>query len=573
MLYQIQVLGDAVTITVSIIISLVALAVIAFLLNIFVFRQRKNKKLVIELRKKYEYVHSLLIGQDSSYIKRLELLSDVNLLMLPTYDNFNKEYETLRDYNDKLALVALEKLEKTLKENNHKILKEEYNKQRPIIIAYEKEVLTLHNSLKQVIKPEDDARQASLDVKEQLRQLKGTYSTFQTELQPLERSFNKVFANIETVFTDYERHVEVAEYEEADVLIKKLYQVVTSLKNIMTSLPDLCLRTYTIIPQKIADLDEAYTKMTDLNYPLFHLMVRSHIDAMNKTLINIDNELQNLTIRGVEESLQQMSAKIEELFAAFEKEKAKKIEYDSKYEAIYKQVNTIERKFVKLANLMPTISEIYALPLYKREAIKQIKVKINDINNKKRQLDTFVHSATRQPYSVLVEKIYELEADALSVTNELEDYNEYLSSLKLDAENAFRLIRSTYHKLKDYEYKLRQLNVPSYATKHRQKFDHCYSLIEDINATLHIQPMDVSSVNGQAKELLDMSNGLFELLEMNLNLAQLTENVIVSSNNFRHAFSEAEQKLNQYEVLFMEGQFAEAYKSAGNLLKEFWNQQ
>src|SRR5690554_7685912 len=101
---------DAVTITVIVILSIAVIAVGLILLNVFVLRHKKDEKLVSELRKKYEYIHSLLIGQDSSYVKRLELLGDVNLLVLPIYEKYNKRYENLRDYNDKLALNALVKL-------------------------------------------------------------------------------------------------------------------------------------------------------------------------------------------------------------------------------------------------------------------------------------------------------------------------------------------------------------------------------------------------------------------------------------------------------------------------------
>lgn len=561
---------DAVTITVIVILSIAVIAVGLILLNVFVLRHKKDEKLVSELRKKYEYIHSLLIGQDSSYVKRLELLGDVNLLVLPIYEKYNKRYENLRDYNDKLALNALVKLETVVKEKNHKAFMEEYNKQYPIIIAYEKEVLELHRDLKAVIKPEDDARAASLEVKEQLRHVKAIYRSHSTELAPLDQSFNKMFDKLEQYFRDYERHVELAGYDEANEIIEMLGQVVSTLKQVLTTLPDLCLRTYSVLPQKIIELNEAYESMVKQNYPLFHLLVSAHIESMNKTLVQIDAKLQKFDLKDVDELLSAMDEKIDELHKQFAKERKEKFEYDNKNEHIYADVTSLEREFVKLANLMPKIKQVYDIPQAKLQIVSDLKIKINDLNNAKRQLDTFVHSATQQPYSVLVEKIEQLSNESSKVKAELNDYQAYIKSLKTNVEKANTLVRDVYYELKNFEHKLRELNVAPYSAKHKNTFEKCYTHIENIRTALSIQPMNVEAINKDASLLSETAKTLFEILTSDLNLAALTENIIVSANAFRHQFSEAQAKLNQYEILFYQGKFEEAYKAAGNLLKEYY---
>lgn len=82
--------------------------------------------------------------------------------------------------------------------------------------------------------------------------------------------------------------------------------------------------------------------------------------------------------------------------------------------------------------------------------------------------------------------------------------------------------------------------------------------------------MNVEAINKDASLLSETAKTLFEILTSDLNLAALTENIIVSANAFRHQFSEAQAKLNQYEILFYQGKFEEAYKAAGNLLKEYY---
>ena len=51
-----------------------------FLLYHFVISRNRIKRQVRELEKKYSYLDALLIGQDSQYIHRLEIISRTNLL-------------------------------------------------------------------------------------------------------------------------------------------------------------------------------------------------------------------------------------------------------------------------------------------------------------------------------------------------------------------------------------------------------------------------------------------------------------------------------------------------------------
>ena len=67
---------------IAIIAGVVVLGVLGFLLYYFVISRNRIKHQVRELQKKYSYLDALLIGQDSQYIHRLEIISRTNLLYL-----------------------------------------------------------------------------------------------------------------------------------------------------------------------------------------------------------------------------------------------------------------------------------------------------------------------------------------------------------------------------------------------------------------------------------------------------------------------------------------------------------
>ena len=78
----------------------IAVALVAVLLYFFVFRHVWAKKQVRELSRRFEYLHALLFGQDSQYIKRIENISTTNLLYVNTHVEFKKRFKDVRDQAD-----------------------------------------------------------------------------------------------------------------------------------------------------------------------------------------------------------------------------------------------------------------------------------------------------------------------------------------------------------------------------------------------------------------------------------------------------------------------------------------
>lgn len=565
-------LVESVNIALYVIGGIAALVIIYFILDRLVFVGRKNRKQVDELRKKYEYIHSLLIGQDSAYIKRLEIVSGVNLLVRPIYDEFNQQYEALRDNDDRQARLAVEKLEQVVGTKNHKLFKEQYVNQRVIVVNFETEVNALNKALEKVIQPETEARQAAVSEKEQYRKIRATHQLHRSELEPIDQVFQKIFNFVDSTFAEYDQAVETANYDDAQSMLDKISKTLASLDKILDIAPDLCVRTYNLIPQKINELEKTFQTLSDEQYPLHHLMVRSFVESARATLKDVNLKLSKLELSGLNDRLVAITERIEVLFTSFAKEKEYRIIFEAEFDRSYNEVKDLERKFIRLANTMPQIKTVYAIPQENEHQIEEIKEKIDYVSSLKRTLDTFIHSATRQPYSVLVDKLRHLQTVAHEAQTQMNAFISYLEQLKVGVEESFTLINETYFKLKNVEAQLRDLQVPNYASKHKLVFDQCYSQMEQINDLVHYQPIDVVEVASITAQLRERSTNLLSDLESELHLATLAENAIVYANNYRYNFSDIKNTLEQDEALFFQGEFEKAYIDAGNVLKKYSNE-
>ena len=90
--------------------GVIILGVLAFLLYHFVISRNRVKHQVRELQKKYSYLDALLIGQDSQYIHRLEIMSRTNLLYVDKHEKFSRRFKEIYENDDKFAESMIKQL-------------------------------------------------------------------------------------------------------------------------------------------------------------------------------------------------------------------------------------------------------------------------------------------------------------------------------------------------------------------------------------------------------------------------------------------------------------------------------
>ena len=295
-------LVDTLPIPVIIIIAIGAVLVLAaggFVLYKFVLSPNKMKREIRDLDRRFQYLHSLLIGQDAQCIKRLEIVSRTNLLYVDIHTRYLKKFKEVRDKYDSHAQNTINKLKDLVDERRYKVLKEELADAKEVIATYEKEVTTLNNDLLRVIKPEEDCRQASLTLKESLRRIKQDYYAKEGDLQLVKESFDAIFNHVESLFSEFEEYVESAQYDDANDVLPKIDQILKQVNIALKDLPNLCALVVDIIPDKISSLENAYDGLIREKYPLSHLLSASTFKDMRKEVGALTTKIKQFNLAGV----------------------------------------------------------------------------------------------------------------------------------------------------------------------------------------------------------------------------------------------------------------------------------
>ncbi len=547
--------------------SICGAALIGILFYFLLFSGLRYKKQVRELSRRFEYLHALLFGQDSQYVKRIEIISLTNLLYVNTHMTFNKRFKDIRDKGDASAKTTINDLKDLLSDRDYKALKAALPKAKEVIDSYDDEVNSLNSDLLVVIKPEEECRQKSLMLKEELRKIKQDYYVKQADLTLVAPSFETVFNKLDDRFKDFESYVESAQYDDANNRLPEISKVLKELANVIKEMPNICVTIQSVIPEKLASLENKYEELLSSGYPLHHLLVKGNIEDMRRELNVLTNSVQKFELDGVNERLDGMLAQIDDYFNSFEKEKDARVSFESDCDKVYSYANSIDKKYIRLCNSLPEVKKIYVISEEENAKIGAIKVLVNKAGATKRSLDTFIHSVTKQPYTILVEKMNLLNDESNSTSQAIDDFDRYLLSLKNDSEVAFNSVSTFDTKMKDAEYYLRLMDIPALNKKYQPDIDRCYDLLNQIYTKLNSLPIDVALINQLENELNQVGESVFNSTKEDYQQMLMANGSILFANRDRRHLGEMDATLKQAEGFYFSGEFKKAYDETNAVLK------
>lgn len=551
---------------VLIICGVVVLAGIAVALYFLLFRNKKLEKQVRDLDRRFEYLHSLLIGQDAQYVKRLEYISQVNLLYGEIHEKFLNRYNTLVENRDAYAQTKMSEIKNDLAEKKYKTVRSEFIDVRNFINDFEEDVNMLNADLLQIIKPEEECRHALFEVTEKYRLVRQEYITHQNDLLLVSDSYTAIFKYIEKQSKKFEDFVDNADYQEAMGLLPELEKIIAELKVANDALPGACMRVGKEVPQKISDLENEYMHMKDKDYPINHILTKNTINDLRRQLEKYVKLVKNFKYKDIDPPLNEMCEKINGYSLLFAKEREDCEIFKKEVEDVYRQVSAIEKEFIVLCNSLPKIKEVYVIApdqLKKRDNLQRL---INKICVSKRSLDAFIHSVTRQPYSMLLVKLHELNDEANTINHEMSDFKNYLASLKDDTESAHEMINEYFYRLKKCEKIIRDVALPSFTNKYESAIDDIYNQLESINKISMVLPINVESLRNIVVYLKTTGDSVINQIEQDYSMMKLAESAIVYANKDRGEMSNVNDLLLQSEKMFFDGEFEKAYNDTNVLI-------
>lgn len=558
----------SVYITVAVVGGLLILGIGYLLLNKFILSKKRCRKTLKELQAKYEYLHALLTGQDNSYIQRLEMISRTNLLYSDIHASYFRRSKEIRETTDIDLQDLLTDLQALIDENKVKEFKTCLKNKVGLIKQYEESVNQLSLDLANVIKPEEDARQAALVLKEKYREIKSKFNLNETQLVFVTNSFNMVFDEIDRKFNKFELYVEDAKYEEANALLPKIDQVLDLLNKLIDTLPPVIVEVNDVIPQRLIELKNKFIELTNTKKPLTHLNVDQKIESLNLTLDGIKENLKNLAVSNIEEKIKDVNKQIDDLFNAFKSEEDACVQYNDISGTVLSEFAEYEKEIIKIRNNIAKFRKVYIIDEDHESQLEKISKRLDEVGRDKRKLDILVHNRENTPYTELLEKLNALKSGTEDIKSKVNSFNIYLNSLRNDSQQAFENLKIKYDLFKSLEAQLREIRIDKYVDLYKPAFDELYEILDELNRLLKTVPIDVTAVNLKSTELNEKNNKINQDIKNIINYKELAEGNILLVNRDRMKFSEINNILSQAETLFFNGDFKSSYEMSQTAIQK-----
>lgn len=548
--------------------ALLVLGLIIFILEKTLFQKRRCNKVLKDLVAKYEYLHALLTGQDSQFIQRLEIISRTNLLYVDIHASYFKRSKELRETIDVAVSNIISDLGEYLEEKKYKEFKRYYKNNLNLIRQYDNNVNQLNNDLMQIIKPEEDCREASIHLKEKFRQVKSKYNMNEDNLTFVALTFDRVFDNIDRSFAEFDALVETANYDEANQILPKVEKVLDKLNELIDQIPALVDEFTVKLPGRVSDLLSKYNQLLNEKKPLRHLNVEEKVHNINGRIETGKEQIQRLTVKNLDAEAKDINATIDGVFDLFEKEDRASKDFDSKKDEVLDKFSDYEKEYIKIKNNIERYRKVYVIDEEHENMLKDISKTVDNVSKDKRKLDVYIHAPESSPFTILVEKVNAVEVGSVDLGKKIDAFKEYQASLKNDCDSAFKNLKVKYEQLKSSESTIRNWKINAYVEKYKPVIDECYKLLDECAEVINTIPINVNTVNAYSSKINEKINNLVKgVQELDTYKNKAAEQIIVA-NRDRMKFAEINSLVKTCESLYFEGNFKSAYEGSSEILKK-----
>lgn len=550
-------------------VSIIGVIILAFLivfLSIVIHRETCKRR-IKDLQSRYDEIRDSFTNDCSSMISRIEVIANNNTNFETVYKSAQQDFQRILNDHDKVCYTAIASLKKMISEKKFKETNSIVASTKISIDKYAKEANELNERLQSILKKEEDLRTNMVSLKEKFRALKETYNNNLQALEPISTSFNYLFDHLTTMFIKFEEYLNAADYENAGSILPKIEVLIDATNKVMSDLPYLTSLAFTVIPENIKELENTYNDLENQGYPLHNLNANVAINLMNQKLGLCKQKLSQLSIGGVNQILDEIKMQINQFLKKFDDEKKSKHEFEESNKYINKESYSIQQKYANLISNLQQYQKAYVISKTYTTQIGTIKTSIDKMDNLIRTLDAFVNSATKQPYSVLMSTVKQINNYITKIEGEFDSFREYLISLKNDAERSYNFIRDGYEKLKELESKIYIENVENFYKLYKIKFDEIVQQLNLLNSILTNPPIDVTILNSTYKDVKANLDEVINDYQDKLNTLIEAENAIVYDNRFRDVSTKCENDLVLVENCFNEADFSRAKMIAINIYK------
>ena len=534
-------------------------------MGLFLTIKGKQKR-IKEVESKFHYYNSLLIGECYQILQRIEVISHSNLVYSQYYTENFKKYLDISNKEAKICEKAIGVLDDHILDPKKANFKEDFRRANQVLEDFKMKVNKLNEILLEIIKPEEDARGQALVVKEYAAYVKKKYYQNNSNFEIATQAFDKIFAAVEKKFNVFDKYIDSAEYELALALLPKIKKVLEELNKITEVLPKICLDANNNIPSLIEQAYSLYDTLDSKKLPLLYLNPKKTLRLFKEENNAIIELIRSLKVDEASKRIKVLEASLRDFIDSLNKEQESKEFYDVNFNKIYDFADNLGKKIINIYNDIPNIRKIYKFDDLHSNILEQLQEVSSKLTEARRNVDVNIFTTSRQPYSLIIEKLKILHSVNEEIADFLNRFNSYIRSLKDDSTNAFNLVSREYSVLRAQFVVYQSLNLQN--DEFKENFEYLYLVLDSMVEIIKTKPVDVITLNKRLNEYKNLSSELFKNVNSRHEKKAQCEKYIEILNNIRSDFENVDINMSVAEELYSKANYNEAFLVLDKIYRE-----
>ncbi len=425
----------------------------------------------------------------------------------------------------------------------------------------------LLGEIKEITSSEERSRVVVTDFKVRFRELHQKFQDNKADFGNIAGVVNKQFELISKQFEKYETIMDNNDYTEVNNILKDIDDLLKHMAIVIEEVPSIVLLSTSVIPKKIAEVEDVYNKMIKASYPLDYLNVEYNIDEANKKLNDIIIRTRSLNLEDSLFELKVLLDYFESLFGDFDKEKAARAKYAETNTNFKKKLDKINSIVEDIFSQLEDLKNVYNLSDDSTEVLRDIRKDLNLIDEDYASLLEHIMQNSFS-YSKMLKELETLTSRLANLEDHLDSTLDTLGNMREDEVRARQQLEEIKIVLKDAKLKIREYNLPVIPQSYYVELKEASSAIREIIKELDKKPITISVLNTRVDTARDLVLKLYSKTKEILKTAAFAEAVIVYGNRYRSSYDGLSNKLNLAEQLFFKGEYKKSLELTINLLNK-----
>src|SRR5690625_145957 len=433
--------------------------------------------------------------------------------------------------------------------------------------SIEKDIEKMLDELNELLESEESSRKDIEKIQPKISQIKQNIVQKRHQYGKADSRFIQLADELEGRLATYHELVETGNYIEAKKFVDQIKEDVVHLEEQIDEFPELFKVCAHQLTSELDELTSGLKEMNDEGYRTDALGFETEIQGYQQRLIDCIRSLEKGSFSEVRTIITEINDRIKEMYEDLEEEAIAKNYIEAKVPDYQQALNKLAETFEGTKVEVETLRKNY---YFEDEDMEKYLTLEKSITQSKKHLDELakdVDDTTKTHQSLRTQ----LETGFVQLEELDQQYREFLDqihNLRKDELDAKEKISKMNTQVNDLHRKLRKSNLPGIPNFIWSLMETTSNNNHKVLQALEKQPLDIGEVQHLLLEAESTIEQVVEEVDIMLDQAYLTEQVIQYANRYRSRYPFLAAKLSESERLFRSYEYELALEQAAQAIEE-----